>query len=259
MRDIKNLPEINTAFILAGGRGKRMTSPSALPEELNRQGFDPAKMHKSMIPVKGKPLLEYTVFWLKKWGVKKIILGVGYLKESIINYFQDGQKWDINIKYVKHSPDGGTGDALKEDIEKSGIEEEYFFAMNSDQLTSFPLEELIRVHFSELNGKKPLATIGIVYPVFPFGKVEWDPETQKIINFQEKPVVNVPASAGIYLLSREILPYLKGDLEKYTFPDLVREGRIKGYLYQGDWDTINTIKDWERINKKIKNQINNQF
>lgn len=256
MKDIKNLPEINTAFILAGGRGKRMSGFSALPEELDGQGFDPAKIHKSMIPIKGKPLLEHTIFWLKKWGVKRIILGVGYLKESIINYFKDGKKWNVDIIYAEHSPEGGTGDALKEDIEKSGIEEEYFFAMNSDQLTSFPLKELVKVHFSEGDNRNILATIGIVYPVFPFGKVDWDSKTYRAINFQEKPVVKIPTSAGIYLFSREIKSYLKGDLEKYTFPLLAKESKIKGYLYEGFWDTVNTIKDWERINNKL---INNQL
>lgn len=253
MRSIKNFPEIDTAFILAGGRGKRMINFSALPDGLNKQGFNPEKMHKSMISIRRKPLLEYNILWLKKWGIKKIVIGVGFQKESIINYFKDGKKWDVDIKYVEHNPEGGTGDALKEDIEKSKIKENYFFAMNSDQLTSFPLKKLVEVCFS---GKSlPIATVGLVYPTFPFGKVEWDPKTQTIINFKEKPVIKTPTNAGIYLFSKEIKNYLKGDLEKYTFPILVKEDRIKGYLYEGFWDTINTIKDWERINNKLNNQF----
>ena len=245
--------KINTAIILAGGKGKRMIDFSVLPESLSKQGFNPAEMHKSMIPIKGKPLLEYNILWLKKWGIKKIVLGVGHQKEGIMNYFGTGRKWDVKIVYAEHSPEGGTADALREDIEKSGIEEEYFFVTNSDQLTTFPLKELIKVHFSDTDKKKAVATIGLVYPTFPFGKVGWGSKTQRVINFQEKPIIKVPTSAGIYLFSKEIKSYLKNDLEKYAFPSLVKEGRIKGYLYEGFWDTVNTIKDWERINNQPNN------
>ena len=250
---MKNLPKIETAIILAGGRGRRMINFSALPDTLREQSFDLEKMHKSMVPVAGKPLLEHTLLWLKKWGIKKIVLGVGYQKESIINYFGDGKKWDVEIIYTEHNPEGGTADALKEDIEKSKINDNYFFVTNADQLTSFPLKKLIEVCFS---GKtRPIATVGLVYPTFPFGKVEWNPKTQMIINFKEKPIVKIPTNAGIYLFSKEIKSYLKGDLEKYTFPILVKKNKIEGCLYKGFWDTINTIKDWERINNQLNNQL----
>lgn len=242
--------KIKTAIILAGGKGARMKDFSSLPKELRDEGFSPEKMHKSMIPVGGKPVLEHVILWLKNCGVKKIVVGVGYQKESIVNYFGDGRKWDVEIIYAEHNPEGGTADALKEDIEKSGINDDYFFVVNSDQLTSFPLKKLIEVCFSDKN--LPIAVIGLVYPTFPFGKIEWNPETHKVLNFQEKPVVKIPTSGGIYLFSKEIESYLEGDLERYAFPILVEKGKIKGYLYEGAWDTINTIKDWQRVSNQFK-------
>ena len=250
MENIKKYPEIKTAIILAGGSGRRMVSFSVLPDELKKQDFNPETMHKSMIPVGGKPLLEHTILWFKRWGIKKVVIGVGYQKGSIISYFKDGKQWDIEIIYAEHNPERGTADALKEDIEKSGINDNYFFVVNSDQLTSFPLEKLIEIYFSKKS--LPIATIGLVYPTFPFGKVECNLETHKVVNFQEKPIVKIPTSAGIYLFSKEIKSYLKDDLEKYTFPNLVKKNKIKGYLYEGFWDTINTIKDWERMNNQFK-------
>jgi len=83
------LLKINTAVIFAGGKGTRMINFSALPKGLSKQGFNPEKMYKSMIPIKGKPVLEHNILWLKKWGINKIVLGVGYQKESIINYFEE--------------------------------------------------------------------------------------------------------------------------------------------------------------------------
>jgi len=250
MENIKKYPEIKTAIILAGGRGRRLRSLSMLPDDLKEQNFNPEMMHKAMIPIGGKPVLEHTILWLKKSGVRKVVIGVGYQKESIINYFGDGGKWNVEIIYAEHSSEGGTADALKQDIEKSKIDDDYFFVVNSDQLTDFPLDKLVEVCFS--NENLPIASIGLVYPTFPYGKVELDDETHKVLNFKEKPIVKIPTSAGIYLFSKEIKSYLKDDLEKYTFPILVKENKIKGYLYEGPWDTINTIKDWERINNKFK-------
>ncbi len=250
---MRKIPKVKTAIILAGGKSRRMIDFSTLPDSLIRQGFNPEKMHKSMISVGGKPVLEHTILWLKKWGIRNIIIGVGYQKKSIIRYFGNGKKWNVEIRYVEHNPEGGTGDALKEDIEKSGISDDYFFVTNSDQLTSFPLKKLIEVHF--LGKNLPIATIGLVYPTLPFGKVGWNSKTYKIINFEEKPLMKVPTNGGFYLFSKEIKPYLKGNLEKHAFPILAKESKIRGYLYQGFWDTINTIKDWQRINNKFQKYV----
>jgi mannose-1-phosphate guanylyltransferase len=253
-RDFLKLPEITTAIILAGGKGTRMINFSALPRSLNEQGFHPGKMHKSMIPIGEKPLLEHIILWLKNEKIKKIVIGVGARKESIINYFKDGKKWNIKIIYTEHNPNGGTGDALKEDIDKSEINDDYFFVMNGDQLTSLSLKKLIKIHFSTLNAL-PLATIALVYPTSPYGQVEKAPKNDKIINFKEKPILKIPTNGGVYLFCKDIYPYLKNDLETHTFPILVKQRKIKGYLYKGFWETINTIKDWERVNNKFQKYV----
>ena len=66
------------AIILCAGFGKRM-----------RPFTD--KFQKVMLPLHGKPLLEYIIEGLKYAGFKELILVVGYLKEQIIQYFQKVQ------------------------------------------------------------------------------------------------------------------------------------------------------------------------
>jgi bifunctional UDP-N-acetylglucosamine pyrophosphorylase/glucosamine-1-phosphate N-acetyltransferase len=65
-----------------------------------------------MIPIHGKPLLEYIIDGLRSVGFKSIILVVGYRKEQIIDYFQKGDQWGINIEYVVQKKLNGTGGAL---------------------------------------------------------------------------------------------------------------------------------------------------
>ncbi len=54
---------------------------------------------KSMIKIKDKPFLEYQIETLKKQSIKDIVLCVGYLSEKIEEYFGDGKKFGVNIRY----------------------------------------------------------------------------------------------------------------------------------------------------------------
>ena len=54
---------------------------------------------KSMIPIEGKPFLEYQVENLKNHSIKDIILCVGHLSEKIEDYFGNGSKFGVNIQY----------------------------------------------------------------------------------------------------------------------------------------------------------------
>lgn len=229
---------IRTAIIIAGGRGTRLFSLNDdMPEEWT-------KIHKSMIKVDGKPLLQRTIEWLKSHGIENVVIGVGHKKESIMDYFGDGSKFGVKITYSHHDADGGTGDAFRSAIENSKIDDKLFFAMNSDQITDFDLGLLEKKYYS--SNSKSLATIALVYPTSPYGLVEVD-TSGNVIAFREKPKIPMTNNAGIYLFHKDIKEHLSGDVEKNTFVKLAAMGRINSVLHGGYWDTINTYKDWLRV------------
>ncbi len=88
--------------ILAGGKGTRI-----LPLTQT--------MPKNMIEIKGKPFLSYQLELLKKNKIFDIVICVGFFAEQIVNYFEDGKKFGVNIRYVFESPSNllGTAGALK--------------------------------------------------------------------------------------------------------------------------------------------------
>ncbi|ODR35239.1 HAD-IIIA family hydrolase [Eisenbergiella tayi] len=87
------------AVIMAGGKGTRLQSiVSDIP--------------KPMVPVCGKPILEYQIENLKSCGVTDITLIVGHLGNVIEEYFGDGAKWDVHIDYVVEDHPLGTAGAL---------------------------------------------------------------------------------------------------------------------------------------------------
>ena len=71
--------EIRTAVILVGGAGLRLRPiTNDLP--------------KCMIPLHGKPLIYWTLTWLKESGFEHAVLGVSYLKEKVIQYVRENEK-----------------------------------------------------------------------------------------------------------------------------------------------------------------------
>jgi glucose-1-phosphate thymidylyltransferase len=89
------------AVILTAGEGTRLR-----PLTVSRV--------KGMIPVANKPILEYVVNALAKNNIRDIIMVVGYKKERIMSYFEDGNDYNVKIRYVEQKKQLGTAHALNQ-------------------------------------------------------------------------------------------------------------------------------------------------
>jgi mannose-1-phosphate guanylyltransferase len=87
--------------ILAGGLGTRLWP-------LTRTGPKP------MVLVAGVPYLEHQVRLLQKQSIEDIVMLTGYLGEQIENYFGDGGRWGMSIKYSRELQPLGTAGALRQ-------------------------------------------------------------------------------------------------------------------------------------------------
>ena len=123
------------AIILCAGYGKRLKPYSDVYQ-------------KSMMPIHGKPLLEYIINGLIFAGLKNIVLVVGYLKEQVIDYFHEGDKWGIQIEYIEQDSINGTGGAvlLCEDL----IKDKHFFLTWGDILVPYRIyQEVLNIRKHE--------------------------------------------------------------------------------------------------------------
>lgn len=103
---------------------------------------------KSMVKVLGKPFLEYQIGLLVRNGVRDILLCVGHLGEQVENYFGDGNKFGITIKYsYEKGRLLGTGGAIRNAIGSLGDE---FFVLYGDSYLDINYEE-VREHFSKVS------------------------------------------------------------------------------------------------------------
>ena len=237
---------LETAVIIAGGKGTRREEKT---EDLP----------KPMISVRGTPLIERSIKWLKKNGVKNIVIGVAYKKEKIMNYLNDGRDLGVNITYTHHDKNGGTEDAFKTAIEQSCIEDENFYAMNGDQITDLQLDGLTNSHL--MSGAT--ATIVTVKLRTNFGIIEID-DQNKITRFQEKNTISdILINSGIYVFNKDIKNYLQsGNIEENAFRKLIDEGKVRSFYYDGTWLTVNDkkeLKSAEEYLRKYNSIINSNL
>ena len=123
------------AVIFCGGLAKRLRP---LTE----------KIPKSMIEINGKPFLEYQIEILRKNNIKDILLCIGFLGEQIKEYFGDGEKLGVDIKYSEEKEKLlGTGGALKNAMY---LLEEKFFTMYGDSFLLFNFKNAYR-YFNNFN------------------------------------------------------------------------------------------------------------
>ena len=91
---------LKQAVILAGGAGTRLQPIThSIP--------------KPMVSLNGRPFLEYLVDLLKNNGIEEIVLCLGHMHEKISEYFGDGSKFGIGIKYSIGDAEFDTGKRIK--------------------------------------------------------------------------------------------------------------------------------------------------
>ena len=116
--------------IMAGGKGTRISSVNA-------------DVPKPMIPIDGKPILEYQINTLSLQGCKDVLLIIGHLGHVIRNYFGDGSKWGVKISYIEETTPLGTAGALY--LLKDQIEED-FLLINGDIIFDVDIDRFMNFH-----------------------------------------------------------------------------------------------------------------
>lgn len=222
------------ALILAGGKGTRM-------RELTKN------IQKTMIDLNGKPVLQHQIEFLKKNGINEILLSVGYFKEQVVDFFQDGSRFGAKIDYIVEDGPLGTAGPLRLAKEKL---DETFVVVNGDTLTNAKISELVEFHKKE----RVLATIMLVHSEETKSRGLVKVSGNKIVDFVEKPDKDMKSliNGGWYIVEPEVIEMIPDGycmLEKDIFPKLAAEGRL------GGWQTKSKILDMgtpERLEKALK-------
>ena len=224
------------AVILAGGKGTRL------------QPFT-ISLPKPLMPVCDYPILEILIRQLKKAGITRIIIAVGYHESLIRAYFGNGAKLGVEIMYSSENEPLGTAGPLK--LIKSELTETFFF-MNGDTLSDFDFNVMLDFHRQQ----KAIATVGLTKRTvdIDFGVVKIDAEN-RFSEWQEKPTLEYLVSTGIYIFQPEVIDYLPDGF--FNVPDLInlldkKNERIIGFLHKGFWLDIGRLEDYQAACKYVE-------
>jgi bifunctional UDP-N-acetylglucosamine pyrophosphorylase/glucosamine-1-phosphate N-acetyltransferase len=198
------------AVILAAGRGKRL---KPLTDEIP----------KPMVPVAGRPILEYTLSILPK-EIDEVILVIGYKGEKIKNYF--GPSFNqLKLLYVEQSEPLGTAHALC--CAKPFLKNDYFLLLYADDL----------YHPDDLENcliNNPSVLVKETDQPEKFGICLID-EKNILCHILEKQPIGLGnlANIGVYLLNQEIFEIM---------PPVTRNGEFNLASQIGFWAKYRSIK-----------------
>jgi dTDP-glucose pyrophosphorylase len=226
----------NYVVIMAGGMGTRLG-------ELTKD------TPKPMLHIGGKPILENIVKSFIDGGFNKFIFCVNYKSDIIKNYFENGEKFGVEIIYIEEEQRMGTAGALS--LIKNKIEDP-FFVVNGDILTTVEYDDFLNYHES----KNSIATMGVKEFEFqlPYARVKTNNQDQ-LLSLEEKPVYSNLINSGVYILNPEVINYIpKNEFFDMTslFESLISKNKmIYTYEINDYWLDIGHKADYTKANNDI--------
>lgn len=221
--------------ILCGGYGKRL-------KPLTDQTPKPLLEIKDDYTILDKQILQF-----KYAGIKKVVLLCGHLHEKIKERF--GNNWQrVEIEYSVEDKPRGTLFAINNLFKN--FEADNYIIRNGDVVCDANIKEMISEHQNKM-------LMYLTPLVSPYGIAEMS--EKKIIGFKEKPVLNYYLNAGIYIMSNELKDILfkhqEGDIEKLAFPEIASSGLMNHYRENVFWQSVDSLKDLERVKSEYSNKI----
>jgi len=186
---------------------------------------------KPMMPILGKPYLEYQLRYLKNQGFNRVLILTGYLSQVIRDYFGDGRSFDVQIQYSEEKKPLGTGGGLRL---AAKLLEEKFMIIYGDSFLPIDLRKVVvdfeRSHVTGMlvayDNKGEDTTVRNNVGLNSDG---W------ITCYQKNPVdLSLDhVEAGVSVFNKNVLTYLPDQqvisLEEQVFPKLIQDGQLRGW------------------------------
>lgn len=224
--------------ILTGGKGTRLKPlTDSLP--------------KPMIPVCGKPFLEYLVDYARAQGFSKILFLVGYRAQAIVDHFKNGRKFGVTIDYSYEKNLMGTAGALRRAGDKLDKE---FILLNGD--TFVPLE------YKEITGKfRSGNKIGTV--LLCRSRNAGKAGNIKIgrggnitaVNCRVAPFIH----AGVAVYKKTLLNYIPVDkfcdMETAVYPGLIKDKQLDAVIFKKRFYDMGTFEGIEKLGTFLEDEF----
>lgn len=222
--------------LMAGGKGERLRP---LTNDIP----------KPMLPLANKPIIEYNIDRLIKFGIENIYISVNYLGHQIMDYFGDGSAKGVNIRYLQENEFLGTIGSVSM-VQK--FDNPYVLVMNSDLFTDVDLEDLW-MNMHDENADLSIASIPYTINI-PFAVLKRD--NGRVVGLEEKPSNTHYTNAGIYLMKAKEIDRIPSN-SFYNATDLVEDiikdnGKVIDNPITGYWIDIGRHEDYNKAKEIVR-------
>jgi len=193
-----------------------------------------------MVPILGRPVLEYSLMLLRRHGLTEAGVTLQYLPERITRHFGSGAGHGVSLRYCREREPLGTAGGVRKAASGRHAPAGTFVVLSGDGLTDCDLTQALSFHHE----KAALATLVLsrVRNPLAYGVVITG-EDGRVRRFVEKPgwgeVYSDTVNTGIYLLEPEVLSYIPADAPfdfgKDLFPYLVAEQKAVYAFVSGSY------------------------
>ncbi len=239
------------AMVFAAGYGQRLLPITQ-------------RLPKALVPVAGRPMIEYSLLLLRYHGIHEVVINVHHLGKKIEEYLGDGRKIGVKIFYSREHELLDTGGGLFH--ARRFFLNESFVAINSDVVLDLSLDQLVDAH------QRHRATATLVLRSDPdaelYGSIEIsrDFRVRRFLNFtvpQSQPAGPLMKLmfAGVQVLEPEIFGYMEAEsrlvpprfgITRTTYPRMVTEGgALYGFPFEGFWKDLGTVDRIQEAEKKL--------
>jgi len=236
------------AMIFAAGEGQRLRPVTE-------------KVPKALVPVAGRPMIEYPLLWLRHHGIREIIINLHHLGEQIEAHLGDGAKLGLKINYSREQELLDTGGGLLK--AKAFLQDATFIVINTDVLIDLPLADLIDFH----RAKKATATLALRPDPLAdqYGSIDIDTEGRidRFLRAKRPSALAGPYTklmfTGVQVLEPKIFDYMATDAgsakfgtTKDTYPKMLLAGEaLFGYRFDGLWQDVGTAERIKQVEDRL--------
>jgi NDP-sugar pyrophosphorylase family protein len=233
-------------MVLAAGQGTRL-----------RPITD--RMPKAMVPLAGRPMIEYALLLLRHYGIREIVINLHHFGTQIENHLGDGSKLGLEIGYSREAELLDTGGGLLK--AKSFLQDGTFIVINTDALIDVNLAELIAFH----RARSASATL-VLRPdphADRYGSMDIDSAGRIQRFLDSRLAANSPGPlrklmfTGVQILEPKVFEFMAGAGEKFsttrqTYPRMLLAGEpLYGYNFEGFWQDLGTAERIKQAEAKL--------
>ena len=227
------------AMVLAAGQGTRLRPVTDTQP-------------KALVPVAGRPMIEYCLLLLRYYGIRDIVINLHHHGEQIENRLADGRRLGLQISYSVEPELLDTGGGLLK--AKPFLQEDTFIVINTDVLIDLHLDQLLEFHH-----KQQAAATLVLRPdtnADQYGSMDID-ERGRICRFLDT-IIPVQSAGpmrklmftGVQVLEPKIFDYMdmgmtahKFSTTRQTYPRMLANGQpLYGFCFDGFWQDLGTAE-----------------